>query len=112
MALERVRAGKVEIGELIKAVMKEPELKPHAADLAKFLARAVREIRGMADERLAILAATEIDELQVLHEAAEFIRRQFGATTVEVFKADDPKRYDPKDRARLALPMKPAIFVE
>jgi len=31
---------------------------------------------------------------------------------VQVFRADDAKRYDPQDRARLAVPLRPAIFVE
>ncbi|GAG69812.1 unnamed protein product, partial [marine sediment metagenome] len=55
---------------------------------------------------------TEIDELQVLLGAVDFIREQLNVKEVCVFKADDAARYDPQDRARLAVPLRPAIFIE
>ena len=112
MALERVRGGKVEIGELIRTATKELGLRLYAADLAKYVQRVVQELRAMSQEQLAALAAAEIDELQVLADAAEFIRKQFGVGMVQVFRADDQARYDPQDRARLAVPLRPAIYVE
>jgi len=112
MAIEWVRGGKVEIGELIRAATKELGLRLYAVDLAKYVQRVVQELRAMSQEQLATLAATEIDELQVLADAAEFIRKQFGVGMVQVFKADDQARYDPQDRARLAVPLRPAIYVE
>ncbi len=65
----------------------------------------------MPDERLAELEEVELDEYGVLYEASGFLGKQFGAQ-VKVFKADDQARYDPQDRAKLAVPLRPAIFVE
>ncbi|MDI6820360.1 MAG: leucine--tRNA ligase [Candidatus Hodarchaeaceae archaeon] len=112
MALERARTGKVEVGKLIGEAMKEPGLKPHAVELAKYMQRVIQGLRGMSDEQLAAIAAAKVDELQVLMDAAEFIRKQFDAAEVKVFGADDPARHDPQNRARLAMPLRPAIFVE
>jgi leucyl-tRNA synthetase len=112
IALERARSGKVEVGELIKTTAKELGPKLRAADLAKYMQRVVKEFRVMPEEQLVMLAKAEIDELQVLAEAVEFIRKQFGVERVQVFKADDKARYDPKDRAKLAVPLRPAIYVE
>jgi len=112
MALERVRGGKVEIGELIRTTTKELGLRLHAADLAEYIQRIVQELRAMSQEQLLTLAGAEIDELQVLADAAEFIRKQFGVGMVQVFRADNQARYDPRDRARLAAPLRPAIYVE
>jgi len=112
MALERVRVDKVEIGELIRTTTKELGLRLYAADLAGYIQRIVQELRAMSQEQLATLAEAEIDELQVLADAAEFIRKQFSVGMVQVFRADDRARYDPRDRARLASPLRPAIYVE
>jgi len=112
MAIERVQSGKIEVGELIRTATKELGLRLHAADLAKYLQHVVQELRAMSQEQLATLAAAEIDELQVLANAEEFIRKQFGVGMVQVFKADDKVRYDPQDRARLSVPLRPAIYVE
>jgi len=112
MVLERVRSGKVEVGELIRTVARELGPRLQSADLAKYMQRVVKEFRTMPEEQLAMLATAEIDELQVLVDAAEFIRKQFGVEMVQVFKADDKARYDPQDRAKLAVPLRPAIYVE
>jgi leucyl-tRNA synthetase len=112
ICMGRARGGRVDFGGLLRAVEKELGLRLHAADLAKFLQQAVQELRGIPGEELETLETTEIDELRVLLEAADFIRKQLGVQEVRVFRADDPARYDPQDRARLAVPLRPAIFVE
>jgi hypothetical protein len=66
----------------------------------------------MPEKDLQTLRSVEVDELHALMEAADFIREQLNAEEVNVFKADDKVRYDPQDRARLAVPLRPAIYVE
>jgi leucyl-tRNA synthetase len=112
IAMKRVGEGKVDFGKLLREVGEKLRLRLHKSDLLKFLQQAVQELRGMPSEELEILETTEMDELQVLLEAADFIREQFGVEEARVFKADDATRYDPQDRARLAVPMRPAIFIE
>ncbi len=111
MALERTRAGRIDVGELIRSV-KELGLRLHMADLTKYIKRVISDLRGLSEGQLATLAGTEVDELRVLMDAADFIRKEVGAAEVQVFKADNPARYDPQGRARLAVPLKPAIYVE
>jgi hypothetical protein len=72
----------------------------------------VQELRGMSQEQLATLATAEIDESQVLVDSVEFMIKQFGVKMFQVFKADEQARFDPQDRARLAVPLRPAIYVE
>ncbi|MEA1905060.1 MAG: leucine--tRNA ligase [Candidatus Hadarchaeota archaeon] len=109
-ALEQVRKGKADIGELIRA--SREELKKSPGELAEFFKRTIKELRGISQEQLEALAGAEVDELQILIGAVEFLREQFGVEEVKVFKADDPKKHDPKGRAKLAVPLKPAIYVE
>jgi leucyl-tRNA synthetase len=112
IAMKRVGEGKVDFGALLREIGEKFGLRLHKSDLSKFLQQTVQELRGMPSEELEILETTEIDELQVLLEAADFIREQLNVKEVRVFKADDAARYDPQDRARLAVPMRPAIFIE
>ena len=53
-----------------------------------------------------------LDELSILAEARSFLARELGAEEVLVFREDDPDRYDPKGRSRLARPYRPAIYIE
>jgi len=112
MAIERVRGGKVDMGELIRTATKELGIRQYAAELAKFMQHIVQELRGMSQEQLVTLSKVEIDESQVLVDSAEFMIKQFGVKMVQVFKADEQARYDPQDRSRLAVPLRPAIYVE
>ncbi|MEM2890468.1 MAG: hypothetical protein QW358_03915, partial [Candidatus Hadarchaeum sp.] len=61
---------------------------------------------------LDVIASKLLDELQVLTEAADFIRGEFGLSQVQVFGADDEARYDPQNRAKMSLPLRPAIYLE
>ena len=52
-----------------------------------------------------------LDEKGVIEEAKAFLQKEFGAE-ISIFVEDDPDRYDPKNRASLAKPYRPAIFIE
>ena len=52
-----------------------------------------------------------LDEKAYLESAHAFIQNMFSAE-IEIYRADDNKRYDPADRARFAVPLRPAIYVE
>jgi hypothetical protein len=110
--VEHVRAGPVDFGKLLREVEEKLGPRLYRADLVKYLQLVVQELRGMPEKELEMIAKTELNEFQVLLEATDFIRGQLGAEVVQVFMADDVKRYDPQGRARLALPLRPAIFVE
>lgn len=112
MVIDRLRGGKVDMGELIKTATKELGVRQYAAELAKYIQRIVHDLRSVSQEQLANLATVEIDEIQILTDSAEFISKQFGVKVVQVFKADEQARYDPQDRARLAVPLRPAIYVD
>ncbi|MDH5443674.1 MAG: leucine--tRNA ligase, partial [Hadesarchaea archaeon] len=112
IAMKRAGGRKVDFGSLLREIGEKLGLRLRKSDLSKFLQQAVQELRGVPSEELEILETTEIDELQVLLDAAEFIREQLNVKEVCVFKADDDARYDPQDRARLAVPLRPAIFIE
>ena len=52
-----------------------------------------------------------VDEFEALKSAADFFGKDFNAV-IEVYRESDPSRYDPKGRAQLAQPYRPAIYIE
>jgi len=98
--------------DLMKELMKDEEMKRIAKKTAKFAAQIVEEINRMGRERKEkLLLIGMLDEVAVLKEAEGFLRRELGAE-IQVYAEDDPKHYDPKKRAQLAKPFRPAIYIE
>ncbi len=112
IAMTQVKGDRTEFGKLLRTVERELGLRLKTSDLSEYLQRLVRERREIPEQDLKTLETVEVDEIRVIREAADFIREQLGAIDVQVFNADDQARYDPKDRARLAVPLRPAIYIE
>jgi len=113
VALDMAREGRLELRELMKKLMAEPEMRKKAKEVADIARQIVEDIRGIsAEERERRAKLGALDELGVLKEAADFLARELRAGEVLVFSEEDPERYDPAKRARLARPFRPAIYVE
>ena len=63
------------------------------------------------DKKNRQLKAGIIDENQALKEAEAFLERELNAKIL-TYLEEDAQRYDPKKRARLAKPYRPAIYIE
>jgi leucyl-tRNA synthetase len=111
-ALEKSFSGKVAQKDLMKELMAKPELRNKAEEVSKFVSQILTELNQMPEERKKRLEEMKTkDETQTLKEAEDFIKKQLEAK-VEVYDEEDSKRYDPKSRAQLAKPYRPAIFIE
>ena len=111
-ALEKSVSGKVEQKDLMKELMAKPELRAKADKVSKFIAQILEELNRMSEERKKrLLQVKSIDEVQVLNAAKSFLEKELNAK-VNVCDEEDPRRYDPKARAQLARPYRPAIFIE
>lgn len=110
MAASLARQGPIPLGTLIEKALAEPGMRDRAKDVAAYAKRVAEDLRRLGPEDAAQLAKP-LDELAVFTEALAFLESELGAP-VRVFRADDPKRYDPKDKAAHAAPGRLAIFVE
>jgi len=110
--LERSLSKKVEMNEMMKELMKDEELKSLPKKVAKFLSQIVKEVNEMAVEnKRRLLQAGVLDEHKALKESAEFFKKELNAK-IHVWLENDPERVDPKGRAELAKPHRPAIYLE
>jgi leucyl-tRNA synthetase len=109
LSLEQER---VVLSDLMRALMRDDALKKRAKAVASFASQVVEDVSRMGhSQREAALAVGALDEPAVLTEAKGFLKRELNSE-VHVFTEDDPKRYDPQGRAKLAKPGRPAIYIE
>ena len=99
-----------EIGELIKWIISnKPELKKHAANLAKLQIEITSSlIQNYQPENLTAIAGRE---LEIYKSAADFLTNELGIE-FEIHSEDEEGLYDPKGKALSALPLRPGIYVE
>jgi len=97
---------------LIEELSADPELREWGKEIPKFVLRLVEEVSKMPYEnRLRGAGFGPEDELQALSDAMKLLENEFRAK-IEVFREADPSKYDPKDKARSSVPLRPAIYVE
>jgi leucyl-tRNA synthetase len=110
--LEKTIAGDAKINELMKEFASNPELKPHMKEIAALVPKIIKAQTKLAQNRKANIAKIKTaDEKQIVQNALGFLKERFGAE-VDVFSEDDKERYDPKNRASMAMPYQPAIYIE
>jgi leucyl-tRNA synthetase len=99
-------------GEIMKALVKDEKMSRIAKEVAEFVTKILDEVNRMRPHRKQVLlAVNEIDEESALRNAADFLKRELKAK-IEVFTEGTSNIHDPKQRAKLAKPTRPAIYVE
>lgn len=110
--LEKAATEKLETGTLIRELLKEPELRENAREVANTVPKMAEEIMKMSEaEKKRQLSIGVLNEDEILENAKAFLKEEFKAE-IHAFEENDSKRYDPMRRARLAKPHRPAIFIE
>ncbi len=111
-ALEKSVSAKIVQSELVRELMKDADMKKLSKPVAKFVVQIVDEVNRMPNERKRRqLKVGIIDENKTLKGADAFFKREFDAE-ICVYNEEDPDCYDPKKRAQLARPYRPAIYIE
>ncbi|RJS71080.1 MAG: leucine--tRNA ligase [Candidatus Syntrophoarchaeum sp. WYZ-LMO15] len=108
--LTKRRQGRVEMSDVMREVMENPEIRRHAKEVPRLVKRLIEDFRGIDKDELDLLLSADLNEYKVLESAKEFFEQEFGAKVL-IFDALDAA-YDPAGKSALAYPMKPAIFVE
>jgi len=112
MILKKACEEKLEIGKIMKELMKEPQIRQQAKEAVSMISKIAEEVMKMPEvKRKMRLEIGIIDEYRILEDAKKFLSEEFRAE-VCIANEDDSKRYDPKQRAKFAKPYRPAIFIE
>ncbi|MGI6009258.1 MAG: leucine--tRNA ligase, partial [Methanomethylophilus sp.] len=108
-AIAMAEAGELSIPALTKKCMADENLRKMGKAVSEFAKKiAVDILRSNVEDKKALAG---LDEEALLKSAAAFIASETGMET-EVFGADEESRYDPSGKARVAVPGRPAIYLE
>lgn len=97
-----IDSGEYNVGVLMKKVMSDPNLRRYGKEVNKYIQQLVKDRPTYVPD---------FNEYDILVENIDFISREFDCQ-VHVFRADDEEKYDPQNKARVANPLKPGIFIE
>jgi leucyl-tRNA synthetase len=110
VVLSRRSKGRVELRDVMRDIMENPEMRSYGKEMPKLVKRMIDDYRGISEKEIDLLLSTDINEFKVLYGAKDFFKQEFGAS-VSVYDSEDAA-YDPAGKSKLAYPMKAAIFVE
>ena len=110
-ALKLSETGTVVIGDLMKQLMADPELKQVANKIAKFARGLAEDINRMPDDmKKTQLQIGTINEKELLKQSADFFEREFNAK-LHAYNEDDKEICDPQMKSGFAKPYRPAIYM-
>jgi len=109
-ALALQKENKLEMGSFMKTAMSDPELRKQGKEVSDFISKTIGEIKKL-NENDKKRFEVKIDEKTYLEKAVEFFKREFS-TEINILSADDKNVYDPAKKARFAVPLRPAIYLE
>jgi hypothetical protein len=110
--LQKSRGGEVRLNEVMRELAAEEDLKKRMKEVADFASKLIREAGKMPEKRIEnTLTIEALDETRVLENAKNFVAQRFNAQ-IMVFNEENSKRYDPKNKAKVSMPYRPAIYIE
>jgi leucyl-tRNA synthetase len=111
--LEKTEQGEIKINDLMKDFAREEILKKHLKEVPKFASKMIKEINRLSGERREnLLKIGVLNEKETIEQAKDFLAERFGVQVVRVYSEEDEKSFDPKQRAMLSAPCRPAIYIE
>ena len=110
--LSGVNSGETNVGIFIKELISQKETENVKKD-PDFVKKTLKDILSEPmDLRRTKLNAGEINESEIIsNELSSLIEADYGIK-LQVFSENDSEKYDPKNKARMARPYKPAILIE
>jgi len=110
--LSGVNSGETNVGIFIKELISQKETEYVKKD-PNFVKKTLKDILSEPTElRKTKMYAGEIDENEIIsNELSSLIETDYGIK-LQVFSENDSEKYDPKNKARMARPYKPAILIE
>jgi leucyl-tRNA synthetase len=110
--LEKSKHVEVKLNEIMREFAAEDYLREKLKEVAKFASKVVQEMGKISEKtRANLLKIGTLKEKEVIEDAKVFLADRFRARII-VYTEDEEERYDPKLRATLSMPCRPAIYIE
>jgi leucyl-tRNA synthetase len=110
--LDKAATGEVKMNDVMREIAADASLKPHIKEVAALVPRMTKALTKLSSERKAnMFKIKTADEKAIIQGALNFLHERFNSE-VTVYDEEDKERYDPKQRAAMAMPNQPAIYIE
>jgi len=110
--LKETVKGQIAFKDVMKELAKDPSLRKKMNLVVSYVQRTLKILNKYPIDRKKRLFKTNIlDEKDFIESAKDFFENRYK-TKIYVYSEDDSEKYDPKQRAKLAIPGQPAIFIE
>ena len=109
-AIELAEGKAFNVGNLMKELMSDPDNKKRAKELSQYVGKLPGEIQRLNDtnrHRYQI----PIDEKHYLINAQTYLKNLYNCE-IEIASADEAEFYDPVNKRKFAIPLRPAIYIE
>jgi leucyl-tRNA synthetase len=110
MAVKMSLAKELSLNNLMKKAMTDENIKKHSKEASQYAKKLIEDLANRGKDELERLSSV-LNEKSYLDEAKDFLKHEFKCE-IEIYSSDDEEIYDPKGKARFAVPFRPAIFVE
>ena len=94
----------------MKDALKDQNMKKIAKEISKFSISLPNEIKKL-NENDKKRYLTELDGAEYLENAKDYLKVIFSCD-IEIYRTDEKKIYYPANRARNAIPLRPAIYIK
>ena len=97
-------------------VYQEKLIKKDVVELENIIKKSLEDLNQViklaGKKKKAYLYVATDKEFDYFNESLDFVKKKFNFKAIKLFKASDPKRYDPQNKASKAKYGKPGIYLE
>jgi leucyl-tRNA synthetase len=112
LQLLEMKEDEMNIKFAIRKLLVNPDMKKRAKELSLYISKNIDELLYLPIQKRTIRKKiNQLNELKILEENKAFFIKELESE-VHIFNEDDIKLFDPKGRAKLARPYRPAIYIE
>jgi leucyl-tRNA synthetase len=110
--LANILEGRINFGQIMKQLIANPETAKAKSD-PKMVQKMIEDILSAPLEaRNRRLKLRGFNEVITIQDAQSLLSDEINRAEIIVYSEDDPTKYDPKLRAKIARPFKPAIYIQ
>lgn len=112
VVLSEIMKGKTNFGEIMKLLIANPQTAKVKTDpnMVKKMMDDILSTPVEARQRRLKLEA--FDEMSAIKDASSLVSKEVNDAQIIIHSEDDSVKYDPKSKAKMARPFKPAIYME